>query len=121
MCDGTRSADEICAAVAPFLADGSGADIGGWIEEGLKSGLLNDDGGKPADNRDLSAGELSNMSERLLRIGKPNLAYVVQRSVTELSPDDAEAWSRLGYLAQMLGHRDHARAAYKQYLALTAD
>jgi hypothetical protein len=120
LCDGTRSVDEICAAVVPFLPDGSGAEVGGWIEEGLKSGLLTDDGGKPADNRDLSASELSNVSERLLRIGKLNLAYLVQRSVTELSPDDAEAWSRLGYLAQMLGHRDHARAAYKQYLALTA-
>jgi hypothetical protein len=120
LCDGTRSADEISAAVAPFLPDGSGTEVARWIEDGLKSGLLTDDGQNPAGNRDLSAPELSNLSERLLGRGKLNLAYLVQRSVMELSPDDAEAWSRLGYLAQMLGHRDQARAAYQQYLALTA-
>ena len=46
------------------------------------------------------------------------MAFLCQQTVTQLSPDDADAWSYLGYLAHIIGRRDQARAAYERYLAL---
>jgi len=118
LCDGTRSLEQIRAEVAPLLPEGAAAGVDRWIEEGLKAGLLTRDDGASAGHRDLSAKELCDLAKRLRRGGKAQLAFLCQQAVTQLSPDDADAWSYLGYLAHIVGRRDRAREAYERYLAL---
>lgn len=118
LCDGTRSVDQLRAEVAPFLPEGAAADVDRWIEEGLKAGLVTHDGGASTSHRELSASGLSDLAKRLHRGGKSNQAFLCQQTVTQLSPDNADAWSYFGYLAHIIGRRDEARAAYERYLAL---
>jgi predicted TPR repeat methyltransferase len=40
---------------------------------------------------------------------------VCQRRATELAPDNATVWYRLGELAHIVGRRDEARTAYERY------
>ncbi len=118
LCDGQRSVEEIRAEVAPLVGEGAAADVERWVEEGLKTGLLTHEGGASASHRELSAKELSDLAKRFERGGKANLAFLCQQTATQLAPEEAEAWSYLGYLAHIAGRGDDARAACERYLAL---
>jgi predicted TPR repeat methyltransferase len=50
--------------------------------------------------------------------GKIQTAYICQLRAAEGAVTDAEKWSYLGDLAQILGRRADARAAYEKYLEL---
>ena len=49
------------------------------------------------------------------------MAYLCQQQATALAPDNADMWYDLGEVAEMLGRRDDARAAYEKYIELKPD
>lgn len=116
LCDGSRSVAEISALVGPLAPEGQSAAIAGWIEDGLKAGLLVWEGSEPAARRELSAAELSSLTKRLREAGKVQPAYLCGKRTVELKPDDWDAWYDLGEIAQCVGRRDEARLAYQKYL-----
>ncbi|HWF64754.1 MAG TPA: PqqD family peptide modification chaperone [Rhizomicrobium sp.] len=116
LCDGTRSVEEVSALVAPLAPDGDTAGIARWIDEGMKAGLLVWEGSEPAARRELSAAELSTLTKRLREAGKVQPAYLCGKRAVELDPGDGNAWYDLGEIAQCVGKRDEARAAYRKYL-----
>jgi predicted TPR repeat methyltransferase len=121
LCDGHRSVEEIRALLAPMLPEGSAAEVERWIEGGVAAGLLSWGGDAGNAHRELSSKELHDVARRLRRGEKLATAYVCQRSATELAPDDPEMWYYLGELAEMVGRRDEARAAYEKYMEFKPD
>jgi predicted TPR repeat methyltransferase len=118
LCDGTRTAEEVRKLVKPLLPEGGDEQVERWIQEGIQAGLLTPANGHSAPHQELSAEELAKLAKRLRHKGRTKMAYVCQRRVTELAPNDADAWGELGELAHILGHRDETRAAYEKFLEL---
>jgi predicted TPR repeat methyltransferase len=118
LCDGTRSMEEVRELVKPLLPEGSGEEVDRWINEGMQAGLLTWANGNSTARLELSPEELAKLAKRLRHKGKTQTAYLCQRRVTELTPNDADAWGECGELAHILGRRDDTRAAYERYLEL---
>ena len=121
LCDGSRSVNEICAAVTPLLPEGKATEVERWIDDAVQAGLLVCDGGVATNHGSLSAKELSELAKRLRRAGKVRLAFLCQQTVVKLAGDDADAWCYLGELAHIIGRRGDARVAYEKYLSLEPD
>lgn len=118
LCDGKHTTEEIRELVKPLLPDGSGEEVGRWINEGIQAGLFTWSNGDLPARQELSAEELAKLAKRLRRNGRTQTAYLCQRRVTELTPNDADAWGECGELAHILGRREETRAAYERYLEL---
>ncbi len=121
LCDGKRSVEEICAFLAPMLPPGSAEGVKGWIEEGVAAGLLVLGGDPGNAHRELSAEELHKISRRLRYRDKEQIALVCQQQATALAPNDPEMWYDLGEMAEMVGRREEARAAYEKYIEFKPD
>jgi predicted TPR repeat methyltransferase len=118
LCDGSRSVDELCSHVAPMLPEDSIGEVNRWIETGVASGLLLLGGNSGNSHRELSSEELHKISRRLRNGKKEHIAYICQQRATELAPNNPDMWYDLGELADLLGRRDEARAAYEKYIEL---
>jgi predicted TPR repeat methyltransferase len=121
LCDGSRSVEEVCAYVAPMLPENSAGEVRRWIEEGVASGVLLWGGDAGNAHRELSSEELHKISRRLRHRNKEQIAYICQQKATELAPNNPDMWYDRGELAEMLGRRDEARAAYEKYIELNPD
>jgi len=115
LCDGSRSLDEIRGLVGPLLPEGQTGELDRWIEDGLKAGLLIWNDGAPGSHKELSAAELYGLAKRLKEHGKVQTAFLCGKRAVELKPDDWDAWYDVGELAQCVGRRDEALAAYRKY------
>lgn len=115
LCDGSRSVEEIGALVGPLAPGEGGMGIARWIDEAMKAGLLVGEDSEPAARRELSAAELLTLTKRLRELGKVQPAYLCGKRTVELNPEDWDAWYDLGEIAQCVGRRDEARAAYRKY------
>jgi predicted TPR repeat methyltransferase len=115
LCDGSRSVEEIRDLAGPLMPEGKIGEIDRWIDDGIKAGLLVWEGGEAAGGRELSAEELATLTKRLKATGKFQSAYLCGKRTVELAPDDSDAWYELGEVAQCVGRRDEARAAYQKY------
>lgn len=121
LCDGKRCVEEICAFLAPMLPEGSAEGVKGWIEEGVAAGLLSWGGDPGNSHRELSAEELHKISRRLRYRDKEEIALLCQQQATALAPNDPDMWYDLGEMAEMVGKRDEARAAYEKYIEFKPD
>jgi predicted TPR repeat methyltransferase len=118
LCDGTRSVDEIRDLVAPLLPEDKPAVIDLWIDEAVKSGILQSAADSPANYRELSADDLAKLAARLWDHGKIQPAFLCQHRASELTPDDPKKLYDLAELAFNLGRREDARTAYEKYMLL---
>ena len=122
LCDGNRSVEEICAFLAPMLPEGSAEGVQRWIEEGVAAGLLLLGGDSGNAHRELSFEELHKISRRLRyrEQGADGIRFASsrRRRWRRTMPD---MWYDLGEVAEMLGRRDDARAAYEKYIELKPD
>jgi predicted TPR repeat methyltransferase len=116
LCDGTKSFDDIRELVRPLVPEDKLSEIDRWIEQAVGAGLLAWQGDAAAKARELSVEELSSLAKRLRDAGKVRTAYLCRKRVTELTPDDANAWYALGDISHICGKRDEARRAYERYL-----
>lgn len=116
LCDGSRSVDEIRGLAGPLLPEGKGDEIDRWINDGIGAGLLLWEGSENTGAQAFSARELSTITKRLKDNGEVQAAYLCVKATIDLNPDDWPAWYDLGEIAQCLGRRDEARAAYQIYL-----
>ncbi len=118
LCDGTRDRDGLMALLRPLIGEDGTIAADAWIRSAARDGLLvdNDSAAMPP-----SAEALSTMVNALRDCGRILPAFVCQRRVTELLPEDAPAWCQLGELSHILGRRDEARTAYEQYQRLHPD
>ena len=115
LCDGSRGVEEIRDLAGPLMPEGKLGEIDRWIDDGIKAGLLVWEGNEPAGGRELSAEELSTLTKRLKATGKFQSAYLCGKRAVELKPDDWDAWYEFGEVAQCVGRREEARAAYQKY------
>ena len=115
LCDGTRSADDIRALVAPIVPPDKTGEVDRWFEDGLKSGLLVSQGNESAHHREFSAEELYALAKRLKENGNVQPAFLCAQRAVELKPDYWDAWYDLGDLGQSVGRREDARAAYQTW------
>src|SRR3954470_836448 len=115
LCDGSRSIDEVCEVAGPLLADGQSGEIPRWVEEGIKAGLLVWEGSPSATRQELSPAELQKLTKRLRELGNVNTAYLCGKKTVEMEPENWDAWYDLGEIAQCVGRREEARAAYQKY------
>jgi predicted TPR repeat methyltransferase len=121
LCDGSRSIEEIRHLAGPLLPQGKTGEIDRWIDEGIRAGLLLQEGSESACVQELSAAELSTRTKRLKENGEVQAAHLCAKRTIELKPDDWSAWYDLGEIAQCLGRRAEARAAYQKYLDANPD
>lgn len=121
LCDGSRSVEEVCACIVPMLPENSVGEVRRWIEDGVAAGLLSWGGDPGNAHRELSSEELHKISRRLRYRNKEQIAYSCQQQATQLAPNNPDMWYDLGELAQMIGRRDEARAAYEKYLKFEPD
>ena len=112
--DGSRTRDDIRALVAPLLPEGKAGTVDQWFENGKKIGLLTEETGGDAA-REFSAAELLAVVKKLREVGDLQAAWVCCKRVTELAPENWDAWYDLGDIAHCLGKRDEAREAYAVY------
>jgi predicted TPR repeat methyltransferase len=121
LCDGGRSVEEIRALAGPLMPEGRSAEVDRWIGEGIEAGLLVWGDGAAVRPRELSAGELSDLAGHLRDNGKTETAFQCSKRVTELTPDNPDAWYALGWAAKAAGRRDEAGRAYEKYLESGAE
>jgi len=123
LCDGTLTARDIVAQVAPFIpGDAAEAGCRAWIESAFESGLLK----ALAPEAPAPAGpplqEFTVLSKKLRKQGQVLAAFVCQHyAVFEMPEPDGEQWCALAELAHIIGRRDDAREAYERYLELEPD
>ena len=121
LCDGNRSVEEICAFLAPMLPEGSAEGVKRWIEEGVAAGLLA--AGRRSGQRAPRA-FVRGVAQDLPPAAPPRQGgdgILCQQQATALAPNNADMWYDLGEMAEMLGRRDDARAAYEKYIELKPD
>lgn len=113
--DGNRSIESICALVSPIIVDMKSDEVRSWILKSVDAGLLVYGDSNSANATELPAAELFKLTRRLRAAGKVQSAYLCGKRMTELEPDNSEAWYDFGEIAQCLGRREEARAAYQEY------
>jgi predicted TPR repeat methyltransferase len=121
LCDGSKSIEDIRELVRPLVPEDKVAEIDRWIDQAVVAGLLAWRGDASSSARELSVEELSTLSKRLRDAGKVRTAYLCRKRVTELAPDDPNAWYALGDIAHIVGKREEARRAYERYLVSYPD
>ena len=121
LCDGTRVLDDLRTELEPLLGADAWDETRAWVSGALRHGPLQTGAAPPSDPRLASPEECAALIASLRDDDQPLAAYICQHRLAELSPDDAEAWYRLGDLAQMVGRRQDARAAYEHYRDLLTE
>jgi predicted TPR repeat methyltransferase len=116
LCDGSRNVEEIRALAGPLMPEGKATEIDGWIGAGVKAGLLVWGDGARVPTRELTADELTSLAAHLQESGKNEAAFQCLKRVTELTPENPEAWHALGFAAQAAGRRKDAGRAFATYL-----
>src|SRR5271157_1344820 len=116
LCDGSRSVEEIRALAGPLMPEGQTTGIDGWISAGIEAGLLVWGDGATIRPHELNAEELTGLAEKLRGSGFTEITFLCLKRLTELTPENADAWHALGFAAQAVGRRDDARNAFAQYL-----
>jgi predicted TPR repeat methyltransferase len=116
LCDGSRSVEEIRALAGPLMPEGRAGEVDGWIDAGIEAGLLVWGDGAAVRPRELTADELAVLADKLCGRGFTESAFLCLKRVTELTPENADAWHALGFAAQAAGRRDEARDAFANYL-----
>lgn len=115
-CDGTRDLNAVHGALLPIVGGTGWPACQRWIETARRGHLLVADVAAGRDpSPPPSAAELSRQAARLLDQDQTLAAFVCQKRVAELSPDDPRSWYQLGEYAQIVGQRDEARRAYARY------
>ena len=113
--DGSRSIEAICDLVCPLVPGENAESLRGWIAKSVEAGLLVWDDSISARASELSASELFNLTKRLRAAGKIQSAYLCGKRTVEQEPENWDAWYDFGEIAQCVGHREEARAAYQKY------
>jgi predicted TPR repeat methyltransferase len=121
LCDGTRSVEEIRALAGPLMPEGQSAEVDHWIGAAVEAGLLGWGDGAIKRPRELSAGDLTELAAHLRDTGKTESTFLCLKRVTELTPEDADAWYALGWAAKATGRRVEAASAFEKYLESGAD
>lgn len=121
LCDGSRSVEDITALAEPFLPPGETGTVAQWVTQARDVGLLIDAAGEAAAAGELSGDALLKLTKRLREQGKVQTAYICGKRAMELDPKLSEGWYDLGEIAQCLGKRDEAKAAYQKYLEAVPD
>jgi predicted TPR repeat methyltransferase len=121
LCDGSRSVEEIRALAGPLMPEGRSAEVDDWIGAGIDAGLLVWGDGATVRPHELSAGELTELAKHLRNNGMIESAFLCTKRVTQLTPDDPDAWYALGWAAKATGRRDEAGDAYAKYLDFGVD
>jgi predicted TPR repeat methyltransferase len=117
LCDGSRSVEEIRALAGPLLPEGQSGEIDNWIRDAIEAGLLVWGDGARARPRELTAEELTGLADKLRGNGFTESTFQCLKRVTELTPENSDAWHALGFAAQAAGRREAARDAFAHYLA----
>jgi predicted TPR repeat methyltransferase len=115
LCDGQRSIEDIRALVAPIMPADKRDELDRWFEDGLKAGLIVPAGSDAPEHRVMTPEELYNLAKRLKENGNVQPAFLCAQRAVELKPDYWDAWYDLGDLAQSVGRREDARAAYQAW------
>jgi len=118
LCDGSRSVEEIRALAGPLMPEGQTGEIDRWISKGIEAGLLVWGDGTTVRPREFTAAELTELADHLRDIGSVKAAFLCRKRVTELTPEDSDAWFALGFAAQAVGRRDEARQGFEKYVEL---
>jgi len=121
LCDGSRPIAEIRSLAAPYMPEGAAGAVDRFIGEGLESGLLVTANGSAERSRELAAGELAQLAERLRGRGEIDAAIRCAKKVAAVTPDDPGAWHALGSMARRAGRRSLAADAYEKYLTARPD
>jgi predicted TPR repeat methyltransferase len=127
--DGSHTAEEIAAEVAPFLTEGNENACVDWIRSAVANGLLQErsDSAQPSNLDgtstvntlpELTAADFATTADKLRGDGYVLAAFVCQQHATILSPDNEDFWYDLGEIGYMLGKREDARIAYERYLSI---
>ena len=116
LCDGSRTSEDIFELVQTFMPAESGPEIAAWIGQAMEAGLLLQSGSACVRAGEPSVEDLTNLAHRMNNTGRHQVAYLAWKQVTEVTPEDADAWYWLGDTAYWLGRLDEARAAYSKYL-----
>jgi predicted TPR repeat methyltransferase len=116
LCDGSRSVEEIRALAGPLMPEGRSAEIDGWIGAGIEAGLLVWGDGARVRPHELTSDELSGLADKLRGNGFTETTFLCLKRVTELTPENSDAWHALGWAAQAVGRRDVAGSAFEKYL-----
>lgn len=115
LCDGTRSVEDITALAEPFLPPGETQAVARWVAQATEVGLLTSSAGEAVAAGELTAEALLKLAKRLREQGKVQTAYICGKRAMALNPA-SDGWWDLGEIAQCLGKRDEAKAAYRKYL-----
>jgi len=118
LCDGSRSARDLEELVAPLLPQNAGGAVESWLAQAMASGLL------VADVPDYSPRARVRMelrhalfaARRLADTGPAEALYRKAQAAVAADPADWDSWHGLGKIAQLLGRREEACAAYRRYL-----
>ena len=113
--DGSRSIENICALICPLVPEMKPEDASNWIVKSIDAGLLVWDDSNSARASELPAVALLKLTKRLKAAGKVQTAYLCGKRTVELEPDNGDAWYEFGEVAQCVGRREEARAAYQEY------
>ena len=116
LCDGSREIEDISELASPFLPAGQSGEVEHWIGKGIAAGLLIWGDGDAVPSRSLSATELADLAANLRRTSRYETAYLCLQRLTDLEPNDSDAWWHLGKAAQSTGRRAEAANAYEKYL-----
>jgi predicted TPR repeat methyltransferase len=115
LCDGSRSVVEIRALAGPLMPEGRSAEIDSWIGAGIEAGLLVWGDGAAVRPHELTADELSGLADKLRGNGMVETTFLCLKRVTELTPENSDAWHALGWAAQAVGRRKEAGDAFAKY------
>ena len=118
LCDGSRSAEELEELVAPLMPENEAGAVERWLAQAAASGLL------MVESPNLSARERARMdlrralfsARRLNDTGPAETLYLEAQKAAAADPADWDSWHAIGKIAQLLGRREEARAAYRHYL-----
>ncbi|MEO7191645.1 MAG: methyltransferase [Vicinamibacterales bacterium] len=125
LCDGTRTAADIEAAVGPLLGPLGAQACRAWIESARTSGLITEtvtaEHAVPCGADQTDARVFSERAWELRDEGLIQAAFVCQWQAAYLDSASASQWHALGELAHILGRRAVAHDAYDQYLTLEPD
>ena len=103
------------------MPEGKTDEIDRLIENGMKVGLLVEQGSESASHREFSADELYALVKRLKENGGVQTAYLCARRLVELNPAHSDAWYDLGDFGDCVGLRVEACASFLKYFYANPD
>ena len=120
LCDGSRTIDDLRAALQPIIGETGWPAWRSWIESAVEGGLLRSAASSESSST-LSAKTLSRLAQGLQEEGRVLEAFICRQRAAELDAENPDQWYSLGELAHIVERRADARLAYERYLALRPD